>query len=359
MTGTRAGFIHGITCGGTVGARSADFNARPVASLQEQDVVQSRIAECARHESTPQATHSHRDYRCLHLCFSDHGNFSRRTALHLKRRPLHHSEQFEANVEQQFRARVEVVSIGAYDNVILSGWYVHPQDANGRSVILLHGVTDNREGVSGYALMFLHHGYSVLMPDSREHGESGGDIATYGVRERDDVLRWSDWLKLRTRGCIYLFGESMGAAIALQASAIIPQLCATAVESPYSTFREIAYDRISQQTHLGSWFPHTIARPTLEFALMYAQVRYEVSLEDSNPSRAIYQSKVPILIICGTADRNISMRHSLLLAKAGESHVQLWIVSGADHGGAVRVAPKEFEDRVTGWFQIHSSSRLN
>jgi hypothetical protein len=42
--------------------------------------------------------------------------------------------------------------------------------------------------------MFLAHGYIVLAPDSRAHGESGGDIATYGLLEWDDAHRWVSWL---------------------------------------------------------------------------------------------------------------------------------------------------------------------
>lgn len=296
----------------------------------------------------------------VYLCASGViGIYLAEATLHLKRRSLGQFDEFETVVEEQFHSRLEAVSIHAYDNAILRGWYVHPENSNGASVILLHGITDNREGVAGYGRMFLHDGYAVLLPDSRGHGESGGDIATYGVIERDDVLRWSDWLKQRTTGCIYLFGESMGAAIALQASAVIPRLCATAVESPYATFREIAYDRISQQTGLGLWFSRSIGRPALEFALIYARMRYGLNLADASPLRAVSQTKIPILIICGTADHNIPMRHSLLLAKAGGDHVQLWIVNGADHSGAVRVAQKEFEAHVINWFQRYSSPFLN
>ena len=118
-------------------------------------------------------------------------------------------------------------SIQASDGAELQAWYIRPTHPNGAAVILLHGMADTRSGVAGYALMFLQHGYSVLLPDSRAHGASGGDIATYGVLERDDVRRWAAWLRPQTPGCEYLFGESMGAAIAIQASAVTPGICAS------------------------------------------------------------------------------------------------------------------------------------
>jgi fermentation-respiration switch protein FrsA (DUF1100 family) len=72
--------------------------------------------------------------------------------------------------------------------------------------------------------MFLNRGYAVLLPDSRDHGESGGTIATCGALERNDVALWSRWLHDRAPGCTYILGESMGAAIALQATAVAPGL---------------------------------------------------------------------------------------------------------------------------------------
>ena len=55
-----------------------------------------------------------------------------------------------------------------------------------------------------------------MLPDSRAHGESGGTLATYGLRESDDIHRWVDWLYGgRQSKCVYGFGESMGAALVL------------------------------------------------------------------------------------------------------------------------------------------------
>ena len=43
----------------------------------------------------------------------------------------------------------------------------------------------------GFAELFLSKGFAVLLPDSRGQGESGGDFPTYGVKETDDVHRFS------------------------------------------------------------------------------------------------------------------------------------------------------------------------
>lgn len=260
---------------------------------------------------------------------------------------------YRTRVQAEFNAHVETVSLTAGDGALLKAWYVRPAHPNGESVILLHGITDNRIGMSGFGDIFLRQGYSVLLPDSRAHGESGGAIATYGILERQDVRRWVGWLRQRNPGCTYLLGESMGAAIGLQASAVTPQLCAVAVESPYANFREIAYERLGRGTHLGTLFWRTAGRPVIEVAIAYARLRYGLWLTNASPRLAVEESRTPALLIAGTADQNIPMHHAEELYRDCESHCALWIVPGADHGGASTVAPSEFQSRILQWFREH------
>jgi uncharacterized protein len=268
-------------------------------------------------------------------------------------RPPH--RPLDARAAATLRVPVQDVAISAADGAVLRAWYAQPPQQSGAGVILLHGMADNREGVAGYAGMFLTRGYAVLLPDARAHGESGGAFSTYGVLERDDLRRWAAWLHLRAPGCEYFFGESMGAAIAIQASAVTPRVCAVVVESAFATFREIADDRIAQETGLGLWFPHSLGAPARELALLWVDAVDHVNLAKASPLEAIRHSRVPTLLIAGTADDNIPMRHSQQLARAGAPHAVLWIVQGAQHTGAARVNPAEFERRVTDWFATHDT----
>src|ERR1043166_7865440 len=74
-------------------------------------------------------------------------------------------------------ATLSEVSISAGDGVPLHAWTLQPEEWNGNSVIVLHGLKDNRLGMMDYADMPLVHGYGVLIPDARAHGESGGTVA--------------------------------------------------------------------------------------------------------------------------------------------------------------------------------------
>ena len=253
------------------------------------------------------------------------------------------------------RSGVEDAAIHAPDGVLLKGWYVRPNDWNHEAVVLLHGVADNREGMAGYSVMFLKAGYAVLLPDSRAHGESGGAIATYGVLEKSDLSRWTEWLRQRGHGCVDLFGESMGAAIALQAMTVTHGLCAGVGESPFSTFREIADDRIAQTIGIPSAFSRTIARPMLEAALLFVHLRYGIALAEVQPKSAVAASPIPALLIAGTEDRNIAPSHAIAIMRTAPVGDALWEVPGAGHGGAARAAGPVFVSRVLDWFRSHQS----
>src|SRR5262249_12980097 len=111
----------------------------------------------------------------------------------------------------------EDVEITAADGLKMRAWVFRRAQANRGALILLHGQTDNRVGMLGYANLFLRQGYNTLVPDLRAHGASDGELATYGFREADDVHRWVDWMMAKQPGGhVFGLGESMGAAILLQ-----------------------------------------------------------------------------------------------------------------------------------------------
>ena len=276
-------------------------------------------------------------------------------SLKLHRLPLLHRQAIVTVVRTDFHAELQEVSIKASDGVALKGWFVHPRDYNGNAVVLLHGITDNREGVVGYGHLLLEHGYAVLLPDARRHGESGGELATYGVKESDDIHRWVSWIYAHDPPqCVYGFGESYGAALMLQSLAAESRFCAVAAESPFSTAREMSYERVSGSLHLGPWFGRTLGRPAIWSAVVYARARYGLDLLQPNPLEAVTHSTVPVLLIHGGDDRNIAPRHSQLIAAAAPDHAELWLVPHAGHTMAWASAHREFESRLLGWFASHT-----
>jgi uncharacterized protein len=275
--------------------------------------------------------------------------------LHPGRRPL--TQEDETAMRQSSRnldAELEDVSISTPDGATLRAWLIHSHHSNRDAVILLHGLSDNRIGMTGYAELLLAHGYTVLLPDARAHGASGGPLATYGLLERTDIHQWFDWLTAQDHPrCIFGFGESMGAAQLLQSLDTGVPFCAVAAESSFSNFREIAYDRMGQPFHLGPWFGRTILRPLVEVAFLRAHWKFKLNMHQIAPEDSVAATTIPVFLIHGKSDSNIPVRHSVRIHDRNPNAL-LWEVPNADHCGAISTAPQEFRQRLLNWFSTRS-----
>jgi uncharacterized protein len=276
-------------------------------------------------------------------------------ALHPPRRTL--TEQETVAFRQSVGAlhgQLRDVAITSGDGIALRGWMVTAPHPNDEAVLLLHGLGDNRLGMTGYAQFLLEHGFTVLLPDARAHGNSGGSVATFGLLERKDITQWVEFFRAQTRArCVYGMGESMGAAQLLQSLSSGAQFCAVIAESSFSTFREIAYDRMGQPFHLGPWVGRTFLWPVVEIAFLRARSKDGLDMDNASPQDSVARKHVPVLLIHGEVDSNIPLRHSRLIHERAPTTV-LWEVPGADHCGALSAAPDQFKRVLLTWFSSDS-----
>ncbi len=242
-------------------------------------------------------------------------------------------------------ARVSAVEIAAADGVRLRGWLATPASPSPDVFIVLHGVGDSRGGMVGFARALCARGRVVLLPDARAHGQSGGELATYGVLEADDVRRWAQWLLARGAGRVFGLGESMGAAILLQSLGRGAPLSAVVAESSFASFREIAFERVGQAVGAGPWLGRTVLRPLVEAGIAWARLVHGIDLASASPEDAVARSQVPVLLVHGIDDTNIPPRHSRRIRARGD-RARLWLVPGAGHCGAMGKDPDAFVRRV-------------
>jgi uncharacterized protein len=295
----------------------------------------------------------------LYLAFSAvAGVFVADGTLHPARRPLtQEDESTMRDIAHQLNSDLASVSITTPDAVTLRAWTIHPHRGSGDAVILLHGLADNRVGMAGYAQLLLANGFTVLLPDARAHGTSGGQLATYGLLERNDIHQWFDFVLAQDHPhCIFGFAESMGAAELLQSLTVESRFCAVAAESSFSNFREIAYDRMGQPFHLGPWFGRTLFRPVVEFAFLYTRRKYRLDMLQVSPEDSVAATRVPVFLIHGQLDSNIPLRHSRRI-QARNPNAVLWEVPNADHCEAISTAPQEFDQRLLAWFSSQPGTK--
>jgi len=245
------------------------------------------------------------------------------------------------------------VTITARDGAELEAWFVTPgAKPSGRCVAVLHGIADSKSSAAWFAPMFLAEGYSVLLPDSRAHGRSGGESVTYGLLEKYDVIGWAAWM--RGAGCteIYGLGESLGASILIQAAAVAPAFRAIVAECPFADLAAAGEIRTQRILPPPGRMSRPVARVIVASGLIYARLRYGLDFRQVSPVQAMARTNTPILLIHGLEDRETPYWHSQRLAAANPIAV-LWLVPHAGHVRASATDPGGFRMRVLEWFGEH------
>jgi uncharacterized protein len=272
------------------------------------------------------------------------------TAVHPARRPVPPN------------ASALTVQVTAGDGNVLSAWFFKAQQSSGRSasngdaVLILHGIADSRASQAGLAGMFLDHGYAVLVPDSRAHGESGGNIATYGLLESDDVHRWVSWLMEEQHPRhVFGMGESLGGAVLIESLSVEPRFSAIVADSAFSSFERIARDRVAEKLPFPPGIGRMLAAAPVWAGFLYARLRYGLDFRAASPEAALARSTTPVLLIHGLNDRLTSPEHSEILAASNRRWTELWLVPGTGHVNAFGAAPLEFEDRVISFLAAYQN----
>jgi dipeptidyl aminopeptidase/acylaminoacyl peptidase len=269
-------------------------------------------------------------------------------ALHSWRRHVPRAAEASA-VANESGSAWEAVQISAADGAVLRAWLFTPPAHDGSAVLVLHGVNDTRESMLKHARYLLRSGFVVLMPDLRGHGESGGAITTYGIAEAGDIGRWADWLdQTHHVKRLYGLGMSLGGAVLLQ-SLGESRFRAVAAESPFASFQEIAYDRLSQMSRVD----RHVFWPVIQSGFLYARVRYGLDLRRASPAAAVASCHTPILLIHGASDQKTPIRHSRELHAINPDETRLWEVAGARHTGAMNAQPEQYPRIVVEWFRSH------
>jgi len=139
--------------------------------------------------------------------------------------------------------------IDASDGTKLDVWVINARGEDAESqpaprgtVMILHGILDSKARFFGMAQEMARMGYNVVMLDHRAHGRSEGTYTTFGAKEKFDARDVIDSLlnSGQIAEPIYVFGQSMGAAIAVQYAAVDPRCKAVMAVAPYTDMRSAA-----------------------------------------------------------------------------------------------------------------------
>ena len=233
------------------------------------------------------------------------------------------------------------VAFESSDGVPLVGWWMPAHEPIG-TVIFLHGYTASKSQVLSVAPFLVRNHFNVLAFDFRAHGESGGIFTTLGIDEAQDVRGALDHLAARgvDMDRVALFGWSMGAAAALHAMPIAPEVRAVVADSSFARLTNVVSSELTRMSELPAY-------PFVPLILFFASHMTDREPGDNEPEREARAIQRPLLVIQGSKDALAEPEgNGEALARAAGAWADLWLVEGAGHVDARRTNPFEYERRV-------------
>jgi pimeloyl-ACP methyl ester carboxylesterase len=235
----------------------------------------------------------------------------------------------------------EDVSFVAADGVPLRGWYLGG-GRRGVSIVCAHGLFRSRREVLDRGVLLRESGFNVLLFDSRRHGESGGDRATIGFKERLDVEAGIDFMQAREpEDQIILFGVSMGAAASLLAAAERPEVEAVIADSTFLDLDQVVAADVDRLFGLPRF-------PFGDVLVFFIERRGGFGRRDLDMEDAVRRiGNRPILFLGGSEDKEAPPEVEQRLYEAAVSDgSDLVIFEGATHGAAYRTQPEAYREAL-------------
>ncbi len=247
----------------------------------------------------------------------------------------------------------DTVEIPVNDEVILSAWWIEPEESNGKTVIVTHGIGTSRRDFNALlpTAMLVKNGFQVLLVDTRDTGESTCTDGRHsaGQEESTDFAAVADWL-VANKGIepssLGMFGVSGGAVATSLLPAKTENVSAFAMEGTIFDFNAAATKEVEFQGFPGFLW---------QLALISAQLFHGVNLTETSVMQAIEAAgDRPMLILHGDADQRLDYQSSVDFynyAKEKGSDITLETFEGADHTEGMLTETKRYSDALSGFFE--------
>lgn len=213
------------------------------------------------------------------------------------------------------------LSLKTADDIFISASMIHGSQE--KAVIILPGIKGNRLSSLSRAELYSQKNYTVLMPDLRGTGKSGGNTITFGWDERKDLIACFHYLKNKGYKIIGVHGCSLGAATITYSLQDLTDYDFIILESCYDNLENAFYNRVSKY-------------PLPEFAFypihFFINRILSSDIQELKPEEFIKRTKSPILIMAGDSESQLKLSETKKLYRnCTSSQKSLFIFKGGKH----------------------------
>jgi uncharacterized protein len=214
-------------------------------------------------------------------------------------------------------------------DVRLHGLWLPQDDPNAPVLLYLHGARYDVRG-SAHRMRRLHGlGFAVLGIDYRGFGQSTDELPSESLAHEDALAAWQ-WLAERSpQSRRFVFGHSLGGAIAVRLASAVDDAEGLIVEGGFSSIPEVF------GTLKWGWLP---VRPLIT--------------QRFDAARHIRTVRAPVIVVHGSADRLIAPELGRRLYDSAPGPKRFVLVEGASHHNANSVGMEQLRAAVRELFAL-------
>lgn len=265
--------------------------------------------------------------------------------------PLH--EHILEECKRIEKIDLERVNITASDGTVLAGRYYPAEDPK-RMIVAMHGWRGTWASGFGALFDFFHdNGCSVVYPDQRGQGHSGGDYMGFGTIEGSDCLEWVKWLNERNekRLPVYLIGVSMGATSVLMCEGLdMPEnVHGIIADCGFTSANEIWKHVVEKNLHISY-------KKREKRANELCRQRLGCNADAHSTLDVLQSATIPVLFIHGGDDTFVPIKMTFENLKACKAPKRLMIVPGAPHARSSWVDPEMYEAELVSFWKDYDNT---
>ena len=262
-----------------------------------------------------------------------------------------YKDVFESSAKYLDSLTSERVYVKSFDGLRLAGSYYNNNNSD-TTILLFHGYrSDGRFDFACAVKYYIEMGLNVFVADQRANGESEGVLITFGIKERKDVITWTEFIIANyTPKNIFLSGVSMGATTVMMAANLnLPQnVRGIIADCGFTSVPEIIKKVARQAFRIDA----TIFLPMLN---LRCKIFGGFSFYETTTIKSLSESDIPIFFIHGKNDGFVpcEMTEQSHVAARAEKHI--CIVENADHGMSFLVDSDNIKKQISNFIKGHSS----